>query len=247
MKALYFTNKGKVRKNNEDALLILSEVFSEENFSDCKQKDITQDSFIVAVADGMGGHEKGEVASKIVLETLKQLSPLKTEEDIRNVLNTARQKLEDYAKEHSDAFGLGCAVAGMIVNAGNSIAFNVGDCRVYRYINNKLIKLTRDHSVVEELVLDGIISRQEARVHPKRNVLTSAIIGDGNSTELNIFTTEVNMDLGGIFLICSDGLWDELEDEEIQKCISSNNPCEEFLNVINTKPLRDNVSFIILL
>jgi len=247
MKVIYFTNKGKVRSNNEDSLLVVDTVISEGEFQSCEYKNIEKDNFVLVVADGMGGHAKGEVASRIVLESIKELNPFSSNEDIIKALENARNKLEEYVKVHPEAFGMGCAIAGIWINGNNGIAFNIGDCRVYKLINGKLIRLTRDHSVVEELLLDGIITPEEARVNPQRHILTSAIMGDGYTTQMKIFTTPVDISLGGRFLICSDGLWDELDEEEIKMCISSEEPCEKFLEILTQKPLRDNVSFIVLL
>lgn len=247
MKIVYFTNKGKVRANNEDSLLVVDRVINEKNFQSCEYKSVEDDHFVLAVADGMGGHAKGEVASRMVLETIKQFSLISSSEEIIKALESARQKLEEYVETHPEAFGMGCAVAGIVVNGDKGIAFNIGDCRVYRFINGKLVKLTRDHSAVEELVLEGVITPEEARTHPQRNILTSAVIGDGYATEMKIFTTDVDISAGGRFLICSDGLWDELEDKEIEICMSAEEPCSKFLEVLKDKPLRDNVSFIVLL
>ena len=247
MNVAYFTNKGKVRINNEDSLLVIDSVISEENFNTCEYKEVKSRNFLLAVADGMGGHAKGEVASKLVLETLSRSGPLSSSEEVIRALESARHRLEEYVKTHPEAFGMGCAVAGVAVSGDKCIAFNVGDCRVYRFINGKLVRLTRDHSAVEELVLDGIITPEEARVHPQRNILTSAVIGDGYTTEMKVFTTHVDMSAGGRFLICSDGLWDELEDVELEACMSADEPCMEILKAIKTKHLKDNVSFIVLL
>ena len=245
MRVAYFTNKGKVRSNNEDSLLVDGDIFSEENFHRCYYKGIEGDSFVLAVADGMGGHEKGEVASRLVLETLKELAPLKDEGEVIDALQRARDRLEEYAEENSDAFGLGCTVAGLSVDGDKGVAFNVGDCRVYRFINGKLVRLTRDHSVVEELVLDGIITPEAAKTHPERNIITSAVIGDGYATDMSVFTTRADISTGCRFLICSDGLWDELEDRELEVCMSAEDPCKDLLNTLKSKPLRDNVSFIV--
>jgi len=248
MRVSYFTNKGRVRNTNEDALLISQKLISGKSLDNCMHESVNNGDFsLLVVADGLGGHKKGEVASKLVLETLKDYKP-SNEDSLIKTLNIARERLEDYVKQNPEAYGLGCALAGLIIKDNKAIAFNVGDCRVYRIINEKLIKLTRDHSVVEELLLDGIITREEARNHPKKNILTSAIIGDGYKTELKVFTTNVDMSIGGRFLICSDGLWSEFEENEIKTLLLSKNPCEEFVETLfENKSIQDNVSFIILL
>ncbi len=244
-KVAYFTNKGKVRPNNEDALLVGDRVFGEADFQKCRYEEFEGENLLLAVADGMGGHAGGEIAARFTLETLVQESPLKEKDEVIKALHKARERLEEYVKDNPYLFGLGCAVAGLAIWDRKAVAFNVGDCRVYRFIGGRLMKLTRDHSVVEELLLDGLITPEEARSHPERNILTSAVIGDGYATEMKVFTAEVDISAGGKFLICSDGLWDELEDEEIKMCMSSEDPCVEFLSLLSGKPLRDNVSFIV--
>lgn len=247
MKVAYFTNKGKKRKKNEDALLIAQKLISGKNFDDCICENIEEDSFLLVVADGLGGHKGGEVASRIVLEKLRDYGP-SNEDDLIKVLNIARRVLENYVEEKPELHGFGCALAGLIVKGKESVAFNVGDCRVYRIVNDKLLKLTRDHSIVEELILDGLLTREEARTHPKKNILTSAVIGDGYRTELKVFTTKVDISIGGKFLICSDGLWEEFTEEEIKEYLLSERPCENVINVLfQDKPMQDNTSFIILL
>ena len=247
LKVYYYTNTGKVRKNNEDALLVQNEIVSEANFDSCKSLEIEAEKILLVVADGMGGHEKGEVAARIVLETIKeQLQTMNDGEDIKRAIHLAKEKLEEYIKEHPEAYGLGCALAGVLVsNSEEAFIFNVGDCRVYRFINNNLRRLSKDHSLVESLLSDGLITPEEVRTHPQRNVLTSAVMGDSYNHSLDIYVNSVDISLGGKFLICSDGLWDELEDEEINHLLSEESCCEKLVEKLTEKPLRDNVSFIV--
>jgi len=282
----YYTNVGKVRKNNEDALLVMDEIISEESLDECKEGQQEGQEFLFVVADGMGGHEKGEVASRIVLESMKSnkdkayenieevLNKAKKEldkyakenpsafnmgcavagivirkdkayENIEEVLNKAKKELDKYAKENPSAFNMGCAVAGIVIRKDKAKVFNVGDCRVYRFINNRLIRLTKDHSMVEKLVSEGVIDEDQVRTHPKRNILTSAIMADLSEHITEIYVNEIDIFDGDTFLICSDGVWDELENEEIKEALFTRQTCE-LLDKMSKTPQRDNFSFIIL-
>jgi Serine/threonine protein phosphatase len=245
LNCIYYTNTGKVRAKNEDAMLIVDEIFSEEDFQQCLQKSKEGTEFVFVVADGMGGHEKGEVASKLVLETILE-SKDRLYTDIEDVLLLAKKRLDEYVKNNPFAYNMGCALAGLVIREGLAKVFNVGDCRVYRFINDNLVKLTKDHSVVEKLILEGLISEEEAKHHPKRNVLTSAILGDLSDVIPEVYVTEVELFEEDVFFLCSDGVWGELEKEEIKECLSKEKPCESLLDVLKTKPLKDNLSFAIL-
>jgi len=248
MKILYnlYTNKGKIRQNNEDGILAMDELYLEENFDSYKEAIIETNQFLFVVSDGMGGHSKGEVATKIVLEAIRE-KKAKLYENIEDVLQESKNRLNDYIKNHSDSYGLGCAIAGLTIQNENAKIFNVGDCRVYKYVGSKLIRMSKDHSVVEELLSDGLIQESEVRNHPKRSVLTSAIMGDDSEEIPKITVKEIEeVFTDDVFLICSDGLWDELEDEEIKASLRSEKPSEALIQTLNQKPLKDNVSFIYL-
>jgi len=246
MKVFYsfYTNVGKMRANNEDALLLMDELFCEENLEECSEGFSENDYFLFVVADGMGGHKKGEVASRLVLESLLEEKE-KIYEDLEEGLQRAKKRLNEYAKKNPLALGLGCAVAGLVIKDNFAKVFNVGDCRVYRFVNNKLIKLSKDHSVVERLLSEGLITEEQARDYPQKNVLTSAIMGDLSENIPEIFVREMELYDGDFFLLCSDGLWEELEKHELIDCFSEEKPCRAILDLLKEKPLKDNVSFIL--
>ncbi len=236
MRCCYFTHRGKVRRNNEDALLVGSLLVCVEEME--KVECLETEDRLFCVADGMGGHEKGEVASRITLQTLLELKP-SSREELLKAIHIAKDRLEEYVKVEPSAYGMGCALAGVLLLDDKALVFNVGDCRVYKVFKDRLFRLSRDHSVVEELVLEGVISREEAKSHPQRHVITSAITGDHYSTELRIYEKEIKLYEGDRFLICSDGLWEEYEEpfDDPQKLV-------EFL--FKEGMLLDNISFILL-
>lgn len=237
MRYCYFTNKGKLRNNNEDGLLLNDKIICETDMTQVICDNSQEKELIFCVADGIGGHEKGEVATRIVLETLSELKPI-DKDSLISAINTSRDRLESYIKENQSAFGLGCVLAGIILIDKSALIFNIGDCRVYKIFEDKLIKLSRDHSIVENLVLEGLITREQAKNNPQRNIITSAIIGDGYKTDVNIYTKEIDVYEGDKFLICSDGLWEEYEG-------SFQDPQMVIDMLFREKTLPDNLSFIL--
>ena len=248
MEIAFFTNIGHVRKNNEDAILIQDYLFSEVSFEEVKFLNLEDDYLIVAVADGMGGHEKGEVAAKITLEVLRREKP-KTEEDLKVALEKARKLIEYYKDKNPEAFGLGTALAGLIKNGDYIIIFNVGDCRVYKKIGKFLRKLSKDHTLVEELIDKGYLNEFEAKSFPNKNILTSAVVGDDYQTELKIFIKKIPFKKDDIFLICSDGFWEVFEEEELEEIFDSDDIkeiSERIIKSLQKKVLKDNTTFVIL-
>jgi len=247
MEIAYFTNVGNVRKNNEDALLIQDKIIWNVSLNKVQFEYIESGYILLAVADGMGGHERGEIAAKVTLETLKETKP-RTVEEIEESLKLARDRLETYARMFPEALGLGTAVAGLIVNGKEGIVFNVGDCRVYKKVGNFLRRLTKDHTLAEELVDRGILSEEEVIYYSNKNVLTSAIIGDNYQTVMRIYTKEIPVKDGDIYLICSDGFWEVFTNDELESLFNSNDLKEISNNILSSlknKTLKDNVSFII--
>lgn len=234
MKVCFFCHRGKIRKNNEDAILVGEEIYAGIDFDEVVLKE--NHSFLFCVADGMGGYEGGEIASRIVLETFKEIKPVDSE-SLNSCLKVAKKKLEECAFKKPELNDMGSTLAGIILQGDKVLVFNIGDCRVYRVFPKKSIRLSRDHSLVERLILEGVITKEEAKIHPQRNVITSALMIREN---YEVFTTEVELLDNDRFLICSDGLWEEREDfselfEEPQKFVKA---------LFENYTLRDNFSFI---
>ncbi len=238
MRVWLFTHKGKVRAKNEDALLVGREVIQTEVME--KSMVLETKERLFAVADGLGGHAKGNVASYEVLKVLAQEQP-RDEKGLYDALWKAKFCLLDYVKEHPSAFGLGTAVGGVIFLESEILIFNVGDCRVYVEDGERFTKLSRDHTLVEDLVISGKMDEETARVHPKRHVLTSAILGD--ASEFSIYTKRIP-NLGQSILVCSDGFWEGFSKEEMELFAMSEEPVELFLQSLESKDQKDNISFI---
>lgn len=239
----YLTNRGRVRARNEDALLVGGRVIWGVSMEVPEILEIEAEGTVLAVADGMGGMPCGDRASRMVLEFLKD-SRAGSDVEVRSILEEAVSLLNRYVGEHPECFGMGTALAGMFISENGSLLFNVGDCRVYR-LREELELLTRDHTEVYELFERGLIDEEELRYHPLRNILTSAIMG-GYRMDLKVHTREVSVKRGDVFLLCSDGLWDELSREEMAWCLSKG--VEEGATCLFERAFqggRDNISFIL--
>ncbi len=243
VKVSYATNVGKLRFRNEDALLVKGKVISGVSMEEPEVEELQIDDWVIfAVADGMGGLPCGDVASRLTLEFLSRKSA-KSSQEIVDLLKEAKRYLDLFVEEEGRCYGMGTAVAGISTDGRKVIVFNVGDCRVYS-IGNGIRRLTRDHTEAFELYEKGLIREDEIRNHPLRNVLTSAIIG-GYAEDFKTFTLETEIRSGDTFLICSDGLWDELSEDEIEACLRMKNGGWYLLKGALEEG-KDNVSYILI-
>jgi protein phosphatase len=209
MKSFYLTDSGKVRDHNEDSVTILKNGNGEQ---------------LLVVADGMGGHRAGEVASSMVLTHLgKKFSEMSSIGTKLDAINWMKDNISDinseilaYTKDHPEAAGMG-TTAVMALYTGEFLIFgNIGDSSGFVYKNGKLTKVTKDHTLVNLLVASGDLTEEEAKYHPKRNVLMKAL-GSSDKAEIDVFDVDVNVD--GI-LLCSDGLTTMLTKEQIEKVLN---------------------------
>lgn len=208
MKSFYLTDVGKVRSHNEDSVTILKNDANE---------------YLMVVADGMGGHRKGEVASQLVVNHLgNRFTKLTTIGDkasaitwLKNILDEMNDMIIDYGNTHVDSSGLGTTVVLAVVTNDYVLISNVGDSTGYVMKDNKLHKVTKPHTLVNLLVESGDITEEEARNHPKKNVLLKAL-GSGEKAEPDILDVDNESDA---VLLCSDGLTNMLTDEQIEKVL----------------------------
>ena len=233
------TDTGMERKNNEDYFLI------------------NQSKNLFIVADGMGGHNAGEVASMNATEAVDDyFSPeilaaikgdrIKINDELNDCLYAANQKILDMSQKKAGFQGMGCTLVVALVESGALHTCHVGDTRVYLSNENGLKLLTTDHSKVMELVKEGQITLEEARQSPLKNQLSQAIgsplpiIPDYNFSELTN---------GNKVLLCTDGLWDMLSDEEIHQIVrrsqSTKSICEELVEKANNSGGHDNITVVL--
>jgi len=227
------TDRGAVRQFNED------HVFAGDR--------------LVAVADGMGGHAAGDVASAMAVEVMAQLDgqpdDLRPDEVVAALLR-ANEAIVYSAAQESQRLGMGTTIAGVaLVRVGGSAhwaVFNVGDSRVYRFFQDELVQATVDHSEVEELVLAGRITPAEARVHPDRNIITRSL-GTVPPPQVDIWVTPPVP--GERFLVCSDGLVNEVEDGELAEILRRlDEPAQAATTLMELaleRGARDNVSVLV--
>jgi serine/threonine protein phosphatase PrpC len=230
MEVIYYINKGKVRGNNEDGLLV-DDILVVDDMD--KPKKIEGSFKKAIVSDGMGGLDNGEVATKILLNNFKE-SNINSIEEIQETI----QKSADNFLDNS-----GCATAGILFESG--IVFNVGDCRVYRKMDMFLNRVTKDHSLAEQLIEIGELKEENILEFDKKNVLTSAVI---KNKKIEIYTKKIKIKKNDIFLVCSDGLWGELSLDELEECFNSydiEKIATNLIDLLNEKEQNDNISFII--
>ncbi|MDR1658462.1 MAG: serine/threonine-protein phosphatase [Deltaproteobacteria bacterium] len=249
MTVIFFTNNGSDREFNEDAVLA-GDVFG--GFSMAEPMIAVSPGPIVAVADGIGGGPGGAQAARMVLDSLKELSSLVNGQPnpadllTENLLG-ASTKLGYLSAGKPALLGLGSTVAGLWRQGNSATVFNCGDCRVYRSRLGQVDLLSRDHSPVYSLYLDGQISFEEIRNHSQRHVISCAVQG-GSPERLAVFSRQVQVRLGDLFLVCSDGVWESLDDNGLEDCLSSGDPETAALNlaeVLMAKNAGDNFSFIV--
>ncbi len=202
------TDTGKIRSVNEDACLNLPELG------------------LWVIADGMGGHHAGDVASQMIVEHLQQINE---PQDLNNFVCEAQrcllevnQRLMEMATQQFDNATIGSTVAVLLAYDQQCAFLWVGDSRIYRLRNEKLEQMTKDHSMVEEYIDDGLLRPEEADECSVANVLTRAI---GAENELLIDTKIDEMQHGDIFLLCSDGLYREIPHEEMTQLMTGSSDC----------------------
>jgi serine/threonine protein phosphatase PrpC len=225
------TDVGNVRKLNEDAYLDLPA------------------SGLWVVADGMGGHDAGELASRMVV---RELSGVPTHErfsdfvdDVEDRVLKVNQQLFSMSHEGAVPRVIGCTFAGVLAFGGHCLSVWAGDSRVYRSRDGKLERITRDHSEVEELVARGEITAAEAELHPSANVITRAV---GGVERLFLDLRVDALRDGDRFLICSDGLYKDLEFREIEAQLGEGNcidACGRLIDTALSRECLDNITVIV--
>ncbi len=226
------THVGRVRDHNEDAFLA--------------------DGLVFAVADGMGGHAAGEVASRIAVEALAHLvdHPPSREDDVVHVLQEANDGILRSQEHDPEQRGMGTTVTGLTVldDGGREhwVVFNIGDSRVYRVADERVELLTRDHSEVRELLDAGLIDEDEAARHPMRNIITRSL-GADLAPEPDLWALPPTA--GERFVLCSDGLSNELDDDEILRVVLQHadpqTAADELVAAAVHAGGRDNVSVVV--
>ena len=204
------------------------------------------------VADGMGGHQAGEIASMMVVDIVENhlkknldesLDYVEAGETVRQAFISANSIIFNYAKNHYKIMGMGTTATFAMIYQNKIIAAHVGDSRAYM-IGYEIRQITKDHSYVQELVSRGEISPEMAKKHPKKNYITRAM-GAEDTVKVDISIKPYN---GETIVICSDGLTNYVEDDEIMAHIKTEKPlqesCEELVSLANSRGGGDNITIV---
>ena len=225
------THRGMRRQINEDAVLVRPEVG------------------LWVVADGMGGHEAGDVASRMVTDALGSLdreqSLSRFVDDVDDTLIALNTKLRAHASENFEGRPMGCTIVALMAGGRVGVCLWAGDSRLYRLRRGELRQITRDHSPLEEAVDRGLMSAAEAAERPESSVITRAV-GGQEELHLDIIVFEVEPD--DVYLLCSDGLYRELENKEMLAILvasSVEESVDELLDCALERGARDNVSIVV--
>jgi len=240
MEAWGKTDKGRIRTLNEDNYFI--DIYGGE-------------AIIGVVCDGMGGANAGEVASELAVKSVSELLkgrisvPLERGSAaimLLDAVNDANRRIFEKSLDDSACSGMGTTLVAALVYKDFAVIANIGDSRAYHIRESKITRITRDHSVVEDLLLSGELTEEEARVHPKRNLITRAL-GTEPAIECDIYEQVVAS--GDLILLCSDGLTNMVEEDEILRTLSGLEgwrACDELVMLANERGGRDNISAVLI-
>ncbi len=225
------THVGSVRRNNEDACYI-------------PQKG--EGGFFMIVADGMGGHNAGEVASQIVVDTFKSafadMEPEEITEDILcAIMERANSRVLEDAKQHPDRHGMGSTATAAVFCPKEVLIVHVGDSRAYLYHDGQLSQITKDHSYVQMLIDFGYINEQQASSHPQKNIITRAV---GIDPDVTADIHHIVLLPGDCLVLCSDGLNNMISDNDIAEILKQGYECaaKRLVDAALTAGGKDNIS-----
>jgi 23S rRNA (adenine2503-C2)-methyltransferase len=235
------SDRGLVREINEDCYRII--------------KGSSRTPFVFIVADGMGGHNCGEIASRMTVEYISDaveqgVLDFGSAEDMEKALNGivkgANKAVIEASLEQPETSGMGTTMTMAVIYKNTVTVAHVGDSRVYLVRAGNIRQLTEDHSYIGELVRNGTITREEAKEHPSKHVITRAI---GSSTELEADIVSLEYEKDDIFVLCTDGLTNKLEEDEILDMVVGNEPagaCAKLVNAAKSKGGEDNITVIVI-
>lgn len=231
------SDTGSLRVQNEDAMLAQEGLF--------------------VVADGMGGHNAGEVASAMAIKILRsaQTKGITDAKDLNTAIKEVNEQIFNAATDNSDQRGMGTTITALVITPTNkqtdnsdksATVANIGDSRTYLLRGGEFRQVSVDHSYVQELVSEGLITREEARTHIRRNIVTRAL---GIEPTVGVDTWTLPLIVGDRYVLCSDGLVDEVSDDDIEACLKTNSDPQEtaveLVAMANRNGGRDNITVIV--
>ena len=223
------TDPGRVRRRNEDAFVLEPPLF--------------------AVADGMGGAQAGEVASRLAAAAFREYreaDELAPEERVQAIIKEANRRIYDRARTDSEVSGMGTTVTAALLTDGRVVIGHVGDSRAYRIRDGRLEQLTEDHSLVADLMRSGRLTPEEAEGHPQRSVITRAL---GTDSDVDVDTLLIEAEEGDLFLLCSDGLSTMVSDADVLATVARAKSLDEaarnLVRAANSGGGEDNVTVVL--
>lgn len=239
MKDIFMTDQGKIRQHNEDNGGIIVNQAGQR---------------LAIVADGMGGHRAGDVASQMAIHSLKDfwektaeiITADTAEKWLVENINKVNQLLFDHSKNHIECEGMGTTIVAAIITNRFATIAHIGDSRCYISNESGFKQITEDHSLVNELVRSGQISKEDAEHHPRKNVLTRAL---GTEPSVEMDSKTIIFEEGDLLLLCSDGLSNKVNESEMVN-ILSNTVCleqkaSELIQLANQNGGEDNITLVI--
>jgi protein phosphatase len=243
MEVASLTDVGRHRENNEDSYLYW-EPDSDQEF--------LRKGRLAVIADGMGGYEGGQEASRLAVETVRQVYDDSFNGNVPDVLlkalKTAHDRIQDYALEHPELHGMGTTCTALAIIGQQLYFAHVGDSRLYLVRGATLARLTRDHSYVSRLVENGIVRPEDAETHPQRHILTAAL-GSGREVTADVSGEAAILQKGDTLVLCTDGLWSVVSEPEIASVIHANSPadsCRELVQMALDRGGPDNITLQVL-
>ena len=232
------SHKGKVRDKNEDYFNIVS--------------DNSGNVIAFIIADGMGGHNSGEVASKMAVDCVTSkimaLSEQESEDGLVSdalvsIIQTANKDIFENAQNCADNFGMGTTLIVAMPKKDKLHIGHVGDSRAYRIREGKIHRITTDHSYIEELLRNGTINLEEAKIHPKKNLITRAL--GSEELEVDYYLSDLKSD--DIFIFCTDGLTNMVDEDTIENICNTKDPqqaCDDLVELANDNGGEDNITIL---
>ncbi|HEY5575263.1 MAG TPA: Stp1/IreP family PP2C-type Ser/Thr phosphatase [Clostridiaceae bacterium] len=226
------TDVGNFRKVNEDYI---------DYYTDETKR-------IYVIADGMGGHNAGEIASKLAVEnTISYINSLPRlddlEDSIKKAVGDSNHKIYELSKSKADLNGMGTTLTACLIKGNDMVIAHVGDSRCYIIKDKAISQVTKDHSLVQQLLDEGSITESEADNHPNRNIITRAL-GTSNIVDVDV----IKMDIKGIdkIILCTDGLSNLINEQELYDFVMNNDDCcAELVELSKSRGTKDNISVIV--
>ena len=237
MDTFSITDMGRLRNSNQDSVF-------------CDENPVGRFPNLFLVADGMGGHKAGDLASRLCIEEVVNQIRISTARTpvsaFEQAIAAANQRVYQGAQEDFELAGMGTTMVGAMVEEDTAYIVNIGDSRLYR-MHERLEQITVDHSLVEEMVQSGEIQKEEMRTHPNKNIITRAL-GTDDTVRPDCF--EVKVQEGDVLLLCSDGLTNMVDDVEIETILNRHKEDmklagENLVRQANEAGGKDNISVIL--